>query len=267
MKALIDSATAKVLPWHPLNILKSNKNWNSIHWAHVINNGHREQITGDSSMESISEFRKIFLSSLFSFKNSWIYMKFVCNIILTLWIFVNLLYLLFAGQTSLYHLSTLNFLAGTEKKQKLLLVSFPLYYWLLNGKPFARIHLSTHPSIHPFTIKMANRILWHVVSIRGKKKKEQIKRAAHTQKNILDFWLHVHLLETGYGHTNGEKHMDHINLSPSVVLAVQHGSCWAHATWPIPTGMCSKCRTHTGVQRCRMQKNVECWNSIGDIVG
>ena len=139
--------------------------------------------------------------------------------------------------------------------------------------PYPSIYSSIYPSIY-YQDGQQNFVACGKHT--GGKKKEQIERAAHTQKSILDFWLHVHLLETGYGHTNGEKHMDHINLSPRVVLAVQHGSCWAHATWPIPTGMCSKCRTHTGVQRCRMQKNVEYltnslvitgWNSIGDIMG
>ena len=220
-----------MLLWHPLNILKSNENWNSIHWAHVISNGHREQILGGSSMESISEFRKIFLSSLFSFKNSWIYMKFafVRKIILTLWVFVNLLYLLFAGQTSLHHLPTLHFLVGTEKKKSSSLSLSLFNYWFLNWKPFAYIHLSIHPSIHPSTFRMANRISWHVVGIQGEKRKSKLKELAPGPSSRDRVWLHK--WRKAYG-------LDHINLSPRVALAVQHGSCWAHATRPIPTGMC-----------------------------
>ena len=140
-------------------------------------------------------------------------------------------------------------------------------YWLLNWKPFAYIHLSIHPSIHPSTFRMANRISWHVVSIQGEKRKSKLKELAPGPSSRDRVWLHK--WRKAYG-------LDHINLSPRVALAVQHGSCWAHATRPIPTVMCWKCRTHTGVQRFRMQKNVEHlinslvitgWNSIGDIVG
>lgn len=39
-------------------------------------------------------------------------------------------------------------------------------------------------------------------------KKSKLKEQPTHKKSILDFLLQVHLLETGYGHTNGGKHMD-----------------------------------------------------------
>ena len=67
------------------------------------------------------------------------------------------------------------------------------------------MHVSIHPSINYQDVQQ-NFVACgkHI----GGKEKEWTKGAAHTQKSILDSWLHVRLLRIGYDHTNGEKQVD-----------------------------------------------------------
>lgn len=117
------------------------------------------------------------------------------------------------------------------------------------------IHPSMRACIHPSTIKMANRILWHVVSTLGKKRKNKLKEQPTQHPG---FQLHVILLGAGHDPMRLDKQVDWTTSTSVPELhsksSVEAAECMEHGHSQL---RCAVRIKYSGFQRFSTRKNVD----------